>query len=168
MVHQETDFLTRDECKFLIDIHKHVNDYPLKRVHRDTTLVDCSSYISMSRLDLANNTYFDFLRYIESKITAHIKSFDENAFINYFECVHWPAGSSQPAHKDFDYHPWTSIIYLNDTYGGGETFVGDVDLQQIVPVQGKIITFKGSRDTHGVCEVTSGERFTCPIWYKSV
>lgn len=168
MVHQKQNFLTDEECDTLLNLHQHINYFPLKRMHRDTQLVDISNYLAMSRLELADDLYFDFLRYIESKITNHIKQFDEGAYINYWECVKWQQGSSQDAHKDLEIHPWTSIIYLNDNYAGGETFVGTVDLQQIVPHKGKIITFEGATTLHGVTEITKGTRYTVPIWYRSV
>lgn len=168
MVHQKENFLTEQECKLLINLHRHVNHFPLKRTHRDTTLIDISNYIAMSRLELADSTYFEFLRHIESKINSYIKTIDEDAYINYFECVEWPTNSEQDAHHDLDIHPWTSIIYLNDDYIGGETFVGVEDLQQVVPLKGKIITFNGNKKLHGVTKITSGTRYTVPIWYRHV
>ena len=64
---------------------------------------------------------------------------------------------------DFDYHPYTSILYLNDNYTGGETIV---DGTTIIPEKNKLIGFEGDKMTHSVNEITEGTSYTIPCWYK--
>ena len=92
-----------------------------------------------------------------------IKTVNENYEINYFQIVKWPTGEFQDEHLDFDYHPYTSILYLNDDYTGGETVVGDTT---ILPEKNKLIGFEGDKMTHSVNEITEGTRYTIPCWYK--
>ena len=100
---------------------------------------------------------------IYNMLTGFIKTINSNLQINYFQIVKWPTGESQPEHKDFDYHPYTSILYLNDDYTGGETIV---DGTTIIPEKNKLIGFEGDKMTHSVNEITEGTRYTIPCWYK--
>ena len=100
---------------------------------------------------------------IYNMLTGFIKTINSNLQINYFQIVKWPTGESQPEHKDFDYHPYTSILYLNDNYTGGETIV---DGTTIIPEKNKLIGFEGDKMTHSVNEITEGTRYTIPCWYK--
>jgi hypothetical protein len=90
--------------------------------------------------------------------------FDDTSVLNYFQAVKWPTNSGQNRHVDHDYHSVTSIIYLNDNFTGGETWV---DGKVIEPIQGKMVVFRGNKILHGVNEVTEGVRYTIPAWYKS-
>ena len=156
-LHQQSNFLTKEECKFFIDFHNN-NFFKLpqlfKEIHRDTEVIHYSKLI---REDMFN--------YIYCKIAYFIQSINKNYYPNYVQIVKWPEQSSQIKHKDFDYHPFTSIIYLNDDYDGGETFVED---KVIKKETGKIVGFEGSKLNHGVNKINKGTRFTIPIWYKDI
>jgi hypothetical protein len=97
-----------------------------------------------------------------SKLNYLIKSYCKDSLINYSQIVEWPKKSFQEEHIDFDYHTFTSIIYLNDSYSGGETIVGDKILK---PKKGKIILFNGNKIKHQVLEISSGIRYTNATWY---
>ena len=84
------------------------------------------------------------------------------AYPNYFELVKWPTNYSQGLHKDFKEHVYTSIIYLNDDFEGGQTVVAG---KKIDPYPGRMVTFKGNSLEHKVLEVTKGVRYTIPVWY---
>jgi len=111
--------------------------------------------MKMPRNSLSKNVY--------SILNKHIESVDKNYEINYFEIVRWLKNESQDKHKDFVYHPYTSILYLNDNFNGGETVVGD---KTIKPEKCKLISFEGSQIIHGVNTITEGERYTIPCWYR--
>ena len=68
----------------------------------------------------------------------------------------------QDEHIDFDHHTFTSILYLNDDFEGGQTVVGD---KIIKPEKGKIIFFNGNQIKHKVLPIESGTRYTNPTWY---
>lgn len=86
--------------------------------------------------------------------------------IDWCEIVYWPQGAQQDLHYDTSSANtvFTSITYLNDDYKGGKTFFED-DIE-FIPKIGRTVCFDGKHYFHGVTEVTEGDRFTLPIWYK--
>jgi hypothetical protein len=54
-------------------------------------------------------------------------SFDKKNCVDWLQIVHWPKGSFQEFHKDFESQDTvlTSITYLNDDFVGGETVFED-------------------------------------------
>ena len=157
---EQENFLTREECDGAIELHKtffYGNDFT--QVHRDTKIFDC--YLALFQ-NYEVFRYNILLRKILALVSANIQKIDREAFVNYFQIVEWPQNSFQGKHKDFYEHPYTSIIYLNDDYEGGNTFIEN---EVVKPKTGKIITFNGSILEHGVLPVTQGVRYTIPIWY---
>ena len=151
------NFLSCDECDRLIDIHKKL--FVLKGfIHNETEVFNLMSML----LDQSEENIF--VKYIHGKITAHIKSINQNIFVSHFEIVKWKEGLKMDEHFDYDFHAWTSVIYLNDDYKGGKTVV---DGREITPTKGKIATFQGSLLLHGVNKILKGDRYTTPVWYRS-
>jgi hypothetical protein len=150
-------FLSVDECNRLIEIHRKLLIHSGK-LHNETEVLNVMYMMS------SDNEDDIFIKYIHGKITDHIKAIDRGSFINFFEIVKWKEGLSMSKHFDFDFHTWTSVIYLNDDYEGGETVVGD---KEVVPLKGKIVTFQGVSVLHGVNKVLKGDRYTVPVWYRS-
>jgi predicted 2-oxoglutarate/Fe(II)-dependent dioxygenase YbiX len=151
------NFLSGGECNRLIKIHKKLF-VSQGWLHNETEVLDFMCMLS------SQNENDIFIKYIHGKITDHIKSANKSNFINYFQVVKWKEGLSMQKHFDFDFHTWTSVIYLNDDYEGGETVVGD---KEVVPLKGKIVTFQGVSVLHGVNKVLKGDRYTVPVWYRS-
>ena len=145
------NFISNVQSDNLITFHKSHFDLNKENclTHRNTQVIDPP---------VTNQT-----EQIYNMLTGFIKTINSNLQINYFQIVKWPTGESQPEHKDFDYHPYTSILYLNDDYTGGETVVGDTT---ILPEKNKLIGFEGDKMTHSVNEITEGTRYTIPCWYK--
>ena len=145
------NFISNVQSDNLITFHK--SHFNLNKenclTHRNTQVIDPP---------VTNQT-----EQIYNMLTGFIKTINSNLQINYFQIVKWPTGESQPEHKDFDYHPYTSILYLNDNYTGGETIV---DGTTIIPEKNKLIGFEGDKMTHSVNEITEGTRYTIPCWYK--
>lgn len=151
------NFLSGGECNRLIEIHKKLLMHR-GNLHNETEVLNVM--YMMADHDEDNI----FVKYMHGKITDHIKAIDKGSFINFFEIVKWKEGLSMQKHFDFDFHTWTSVIYLNDDYEGGETVVGD---KEVVPLKGKIVTFQGVSVLHGVNKVLKGDRYTVPVWYRS-
>jgi len=156
------NFLNKEQCEWLINFHSHYFsqygvDFEGRRLINIISAID--SLGKNERLDES-----DPLKILTYKIETEIRNIAPQTFINYHQIVHWPAGVWQPSHKDFNYHTWTSIIYLNDGFEGGETVVGS---ERITPKQGTMITFSGSQTEHQVLPVVSGNRYTIAVWYKT-
>ena len=103
------------------------------------------------------------IKNIHNKLEKFAKSVNKKYTINYFQIVKWPTGENQDRHIDFEYHPFTSILYLNDDFVGGETIVGKKSFK---PIKNTIIGFEGNKIKHEVRKIKKGIRFTIPCWYK--
>jgi hypothetical protein len=149
-----SNFISDDDSRELIEFHNKNFGVDKKYcfTHRDTEVLELSTGFPVG------------FKKITDTLNGFIKTIDENYEINYFQIVRWPTGESQDEHKDFDYHPYTTILYLNDDYKGGETVVGD---QTILPERNKLIGFEGDKTTHKVNEIIEGTRYTLPCWYKN-
>ena len=87
----------------------------------------------------------------------------------------WEEGSFLPCHTDNSNPddsphstPWrdfSSIVYLNDDYEGGELYFTAKD-KVLKPTRGMLVAFSaGYHHEHGVLKVTSGRRITMPAFY---
>ena len=152
-IFKKENFLSEKECKSLINFHK--NNFNLNnkfsKKHYDTEV--------LLMYDMQNTSLF---KKINNLLNSFIKSRNKKYKINYFELVKWFTNSDQKEHIDLDYHPYTSIIYLNDNYVGGETVVHN---KVINPIKGKLVSFEGNKIFHKVNKITKGIRYTLPCWY---
>jgi hypothetical protein len=146
------NFLSEETISYLIDYHKDNFDLNnnLSKKHRNTEVIMCEK-------DSGN------FKEIETILNNFIKKINKNYVINYFEIVKWPCGESQKEHFDFEYHPYTTILYLNDDFEGGETVVGH---KYIIPEKNKLVGFEGNKIIHKVNEIKKGSRYTLPCWYR--
>ena len=87
----------------------------------------------------------------------------------------WERGSFLPCHTDYSNPdgsahstPWrdfSSIVYLNDDYEGGELYFTAQD-KVLKPTKGMLVAFSaGYHHEHGVLKVTRGRRITMPAFY---
>tara|TARA_B100000085_G_C18279285_1_gene405544 strand:- start:58 stop:555 length:498 start_codon:yes stop_codon:yes gene_type:complete len=163
MVHEVSvidNFLTDDECDFLINYFKKSSDH--------------SSYESTSTIELKNTSIFDFKKsYIRFKYTYRIKKKFKLKKC-YDQLVFWPVSSFKLSHIDTDYIlsknkksvsvDWTSVCYLNDDYEGGETII---EKNKIKPKKGRLVVFPSKKLYHGVLPVKKSPRFTFISWWRN-
>ena len=148
------DFLTEDECDFLIDYYK---KYPDKETFKFNTLLWMKHTPSS---DLRKSSIRgSYLKRIEKEFCLKL---------NYDQIVFWPPNSFKPMHKDgqFDINKnndWTSVCYLNDDYEGGETMI-ESDL--IKPKRGRLVVFPSKKMFHGVSLVKTNSRYTYIAWWQ--
>lgn len=68
--------------------------------------------------------------------------------------------------KMFQTKHYSSLIYLNDDYNGGELYFPEYNFS-IKPEVGTLICFKGDENTlHGVKKVESGVRYTVSLFWE--
>lgn len=161
-------FLSYKECAFLIGLYKEIKDKYYNDfcfIHRDTNVFSIDRYTYFCCLEHPKDINTQYLKYLQAKINSNIQNISDVSFINYYQIVEWQPGSYQETHKDFSEHPYTSIVYLNDDYDGGETVVGS-DI--VTPETGSIITFKGKETDHSVREVRNNTRYTLAVWYRAL
>lgn len=107
------------------------------------------------------------------------KFFNVEAFPTRPALVRWTPGTLQIPHADKELHtgedagkpnafPWydlAGLFYLNDEYEGGELYFPNQGVQ-FKPKVGAAYFFPGDMNyIHGITEITSGERYTCPFFW---
>lgn len=71
--------------------------------------------------------------------------------------------------KSFYKKNYSTIIYLNEDFEGGELFFPQYDNLTLKPEIGTMICFKGdSKHLHGVKKITSGIRYTISIFWEEI
>lgn len=99
----------------------------------------------------------------------------KHVYPDYTDIVYWPPGDGMVAHADnanddgspnlFAWRTYSSVLYLNDDYEGGNTYFTHLGVE-VRPETGKLLAFgAGSEYQHGVRPITSGNRFTMPMWF---
>lgn len=69
--------------------------------------------------------------------------------------------------EDTPSREWTVILYLNDEFGGGETYFPDQDNYVHKPTAGEGILFQGLYNLHGVVPVRRCSRHTISMWFTT-
>ena len=148
------DFLSEDECDFLIDYYK---KYPDKETYMGTLL-----------LWMKDTSLFDLRKsWIRNRYLSRIKK-EFPLKLNYDQIVFWPPNSSRDMHKDGSIHKnndWTSVCYLNDDYEGGDTLIEDDAFE---PKKGRLVVFPSKKMNHGVSLVKSRARYTYIAWWQLI
>lgn len=74
-------------------------------------------------------------------------------------------GEDRGKPNDFPYYDIAGLFYLNDDYEGGELYFPEQGIQ-FKPKAGAAYFFPGDMNyIHGVTEITSGIRYTCPFFW---
>lgn len=104
------------------------------------------------------------------------KCYNDSVYPHFTDMVVWRKGRSMNRHRDDGWtdaevymrqRAYTTVTYLNDDYTGGETFIASEHGDYIsIPRKGTVVILKSTPDNaHGVNVVTSGIRYTLPIWF---
>tara|TARA_R100000315_G_C5210920_1_gene125268 strand:+ start:403 stop:1002 length:600 start_codon:yes stop_codon:yes gene_type:complete len=146
------NFLTNEECDQWIEAWK-----TYKTIQEDLSTGDM-----ITKPNVLHITNHPQLEKEEKKLISKLSGcYPKNLNFNYAHVCEWNTGMEMGKHKDIYEAEFTSIIYLNDDYKGGETFIGDTI---IPPKKGKLVSFWGKDILHGVSKI-EGKRYTMPIWY---
>lgn len=142
------------ECQKLIDIYYKNQDG--WQVH------DLTDPINLSHIRVDKHIS-DIL---VEKLLTHIHSLYKEVHLDWGDIVHWPQGAYQDLHFDTAKNNTvlSSITYLNDEFGGGETYFEEGVI--VTPKKGRTVVFNGAKYFHGVKEVLNGSRYTVAIWYR--
>jgi len=101
--------------------------------------------------------------------TPHIDYFLENEIDHDYEMLamhNIPKDYLKSFAGRFQTKHYSTLIYLNDDYEGGEIWFPQYDNFSIKPEKGSLITFKGDEKTiHGVRAVTKGIRYTLSMFW---
>jgi len=152
----EPQFLSDLECDWFIRLF---DDNPIDHNQDMGNGPDYMAF-TLDLYPLANRLYE--VKYLISKLVRFCPI--PEAFIEYFQVVRREVGNELTEHLDFDDVVYSSIIYLNDTFEGGETRVGET---LIKPARGTIIGFEGAEVRHSVLPIAGNHRYAISTWYKT-
>ena len=77
-------------------------------------------------------------------------------------------GENKGKPNDFPYYDLAGLFYINDDYEGGELYFPNQGIR-FKPKRGAAYFFPGDLNyIHGVSEIKSGERYTCPFFWTIV
>lgn len=104
---------------------------------------------------------------VKEKVVSTCKSLtNSNIYLDNYELVEWPEGSYHPPHYDYPTDIFSSVIYLNDNFSGGETYFSDSKI--ITPKKGSCLIFSNSKYRHSVNKINSGTRYTFSFWFSRI
>jgi len=170
------NLLSEEQCAVLIACFERNRE---KFNHEHETEFWKGRYIWQNGLSGADN--LDAMR-----ILQQARLVTQNALTQFFtpseplysdtaQVVRWHPGLALNAHVDniepdgrpngTPHRTYSSIIYLNDEYEGGETFFPGHGVR-VKPERGLLIAFGAGPDyAHGVSKVTKGLRYTYAGWF---
>lgn len=186
------DFLTEEECG-------QIKDYCLSRVNKevDEEKMPWHNRNNFSLNQIEDDSIKEIIKNCRQKIADVIQpDIREKILPNHSNLVYWTVGQKMARHSDndsYNFRPsilkarqFSAIVYINDDYEGGETFIGNSNEKRlwwwaiedkfapisndiiVKPKSGKCVIFASDdRNAHGVTEVLSGERITLAFWYTT-
>ena len=114
-----------------------------------------------------------FLDYYEQKNIFFIDHYFKTKTVPWHEprLCRWKKGHSMDLHVDKnnnlqDLMDYSSLVYLNDDYEGGELFFENETFK--MDALSCIIFESGPRNKHGVKTITKGKRYSIPSWYQKI
>jgi predicted 2-oxoglutarate/Fe(II)-dependent dioxygenase YbiX len=181
------NFLTEEELQALNGFIRNNESWDVTQTHynEDGTVIYDSGYWDgrVATYPTINSTSPETVELIQSivkRLKIEIdKFFSVDATATSPALVRWLPGNLQMPHADKELHdgdnagkpndfPWydiATIVYLNDDYEGGELYFPNQDIK-FKPKRGAAYFFPGDMNyIHGITEVTSGIRYTCPFFW---
>lgn len=141
---------------------------------------DGSDYTGIRAMHIRNEEIRNNLAMVGVNIIGEIrKTSDQIVYPEMVAINEWPIGGIQNPHLDtysnqqmtegtMEQSPareWTCILYLNDNYRGGRTYVPNE--QVFDPMQGCGLLFQGIYIPHGVEKVRRHPRYTVSFWFTT-
>lgn len=188
------NFMTKEEQKILYEFAKNNTnwDYTESIIDEDGVVIYDASYwkdrvASATTLSTYNMSIYRLIEQLQQRLKIEVdKFFNIDAFATGPTVVKWNKGQYQFPHadkelhkyeqwggspevegkpNDFPYYDIAGLFYINDDYEGGELYFPEQGIQ-FKPKAGAAYFFPGDRNyIHGVTEITSGTRFTCPFFW---
>ena len=151
----QDNWLQKQECEYLIHYY-------------EINYLKARKYKSYFPLVLQSNE----IPFLQKKFNETVSKINGSEY-SYCGIVKWKPNTELYTHRDFEYteknvnngHVMASVVYLNDDYKGGQTFIDDGTV--IEPAQGRAIFFDGIWYRHGVRTVKNNFRYTLAAWFKA-
>jgi hypothetical protein len=181
------NFLTPNEITFLNNFMRTNDqwDYTETKYNDEGTIIYDASYWEnrVATWNTLEKSNFDVIMVLANAISRFKPIVDDffkvNAMPTKPAMVKWKPGQLQLPHadkelhlgndagkpNDFPHYDLAGLFYINDDYEGGELYFPNQGVQ-FKPKVGAAYFFPGDLHyIHGVTEITSGERYTCPFFW---
>jgi len=178
MIFTQEKFLSFNHCDIVIDYYEHTID------NHHSEDVSPDFYGRTIQLEQVDNPLIHHImndvRIRTSNLIRYRFNLNSNEFIlpNDTQIVKWTekeltelnnAMNIHSDNEDEDFHPsyyrtYSSILYLNEGYSGGETVIGGKTIQ---PKKGKLVCFK-SDILHKVNNLIGIDRYTMAMWFTNI
>jgi hypothetical protein len=189
------NFMTEEEQKTLVDFAKNNTnwDYTETIIDDEGVIIYDASYwedrvASSTTLYNYNKDIYDLIKILQARLKERVDSFfNVDAKPTGPTVVKWNVGQYQYPHADKELHKYrewggspevegkpndfpfydiAGLFYINDDYEGGELYFPEQGIQ-FKPKAGAAYFFPGDKNyIHGVTEITSGTRYTCPFFFN--
>ena len=180
-IHFYDSFMSQDDCSF-------VKDFVLNKIKNkdnDTSKMPWHTSDTINVYELDKNSEIINVITKNRKVLTEIVSecYKEKVYPHFTDLVLWNTGRKMETHiDDGDMHEegtelnkhfaprhYSSVIYINDDYEGGNTYVFDDETDNFYesnPKTGAVLIFTADKKCpHGVSEVEKGIRITLPTWF---
>ena len=166
------NLMSKERCQEIIQFHKS---------HRHLTGVgDGSDYTGIRFMHIKSPWLRQYVAEVIVDLVGEIrKTSDQIVYPEMIAINEWPIGGIQHPHLDTysnqemthgtspdkPSREWTCILYLNDNYKGGRTYVTAGEVFE--PEQGSGLLFQGIYIPHGVEKVRRHPRHTISFWFTT-
>jgi predicted 2-oxoglutarate/Fe(II)-dependent dioxygenase YbiX len=181
------NFMTKEELEKISTFAKNIKhwDYTETHYNENGTITYESEYwkdrvATQMTIDEQDLTISPMINKIVNRLKIIVDDFFQiDALPTPPAIVRWLPGQFQNPHadkelhqgdnagkpNDFPYYDLAGLFYLNDDYEGGELYFPKQGIQ-FKPKKGAAYFFPGDLNyIHGVTEITSGVRYTCPFFW---
>lgn len=188
MIIELENFMTQEEIDFLENAAKSITiwDVTESHVNENGTVIYDASYwkdrvATRSSLDKNDPKIAPVLEGLFQRLRPIVEDFYKvKVQPTGVTIVRWLPGQFQKPHadkelhegpdaglpNDFPYYDLSSLFYLNEDYEGGELYFPLQDVK-FKPKKGAAYFFPGDMNyIHGVTEIKSGIRYTCPFFWE--
>jgi len=145
------NFLTLEECNYLINLYENNKDEIFFYEGNKTWPLNLNKFVSDR---VVNKTL--------QQVSNICVSLNKNIVLDTAQIVKWPTNSFMAEHTDPENDQYACIIYLNENFEGGLTSFEDLFVKT---KSGLLVIFPNSEIKHSVTQVTHGTRFTLALWY---
>lgn len=170
------NFLTEQECKYLIDLVKNVEPWETggSEFWNNRSLNAINIYNQID--EIAGKLLYNIRKKIGETIKEQYK-LEKQVYPDLCQIVRWFPGQEQHPHADdmkntdgndwFHHREYGAVVYLNDDYFGGNTFYPKHDFY-VKPEIGTLAIHPGDEEHfHGVTKIQNSVRYTIASFWTT-